>query len=161
MRTTRFLCLSASLGFLLFGCAGPTIPDKKFAIETLKVDPETARELVNVYRRAHGLSAVTVDTTLQKVAQTQANAMASAGLLSHEVEGSLSKRLDRARVPQGAAVENVSAGYDSLPRVFAGWQHSPSHNANLLDPAMHRMGIASAYGEGTRFKTFWALVMTD
>ncbi len=53
-------------------------------------------------------------------AQAQADAMAKAGKLSHEVQGSLTERLDRAGYQKSAAVENVSAGYDTMAEVFSG-----------------------------------------
>jgi uncharacterized protein YkwD len=44
---------------------------------------------------------------------------------------------------------------------MAGWRRSPGHNANLLDPQMRRMGVATAYAPGTRYKVYWALVMSN
>ncbi len=49
----------------------------------------------------------------------------------------------------------------ALCLAIAGWQHSPEHNANLLDAKMRRMGIAAANAPGSRFKLYWALDMTD
>ncbi|MGI3898985.1 MAG: CAP domain-containing protein [Janthinobacterium lividum] len=62
---------------------------------------------------------------------------------------------------RGADAENVSAGYPSFDRALVGWQHSPGHNANLLYRPIRRIGIAASSAPGTRYKTFWALVMTD
>ncbi len=87
--------------------------------------------------------------------------MAAQDQLSHEVEGTLRKRLDAAKLGQRTAVENVSAGYFALADVMAGWRHSPGHNANLLDPHMRRLGVATAYAPGTRYKVYWALIMSD
>jgi len=42
-----------------------------------------------------------------------------------------------------------------------GWERSPRHNDNLLYRPIRRIGIAAASAPGTRYKTFWALVMTD
>jgi uncharacterized protein YkwD len=104
---------------------------------------------------------VTLDSTLHRVAQNQADAMARADLLSHSVDGALPGRLAREGAEPRAMVENVSAGYGNLSGAIAGWRHSPAHNANLLFGPVRRMGIAAASAPGTRFKTFWALVMTD
>ena len=87
--------------------------------------------------------------------------MAGKNNLSHDVAGSLDHRLDAAHHAKGYAVENVSAGYATADAAVAGWQRSAAHNANLLYRPMRRMGIAAADAPGTRFKTFWALVMTD
>jgi uncharacterized protein YkwD len=87
--------------------------------------------------------------------------MAAHDTLSHEVDGNLAHRLQVANLAQATAVENVSAGYFSLADVMGGWQRSPQHNANLLDAPMRRMGIATAYAPGTRYKVYWSLVMSN
>jgi uncharacterized protein YkwD len=87
--------------------------------------------------------------------------MASADKLSHDLRGSLPDRLNRAGFEKPAAVENVSAGYDTISEVFSGWRQSPSHNANMLAPGMRRMGIAAVYNPRSRYKVFWALVLAN
>ena len=104
---------------------------------------------------------MTIDPALMALAQSQANAMARANHLSHEIAGSLDHRLNASHHAKGYAVENVSAGYADADAALAGWQRSPGHNANLLDGKMRRMGIAAADAPGTRFGTYWALMMTD
>jgi uncharacterized protein YkwD len=86
--------------------------------------------------------------------------MARADRMSHEVNGTLMSRLD-GRLAHSAAVENVSAGYHTLAEAFSGWRDSPAHNKNMLNPAMRRMGIATAYAPGSKYKVYWALIMTD
>lgn len=162
----RWIFLVASL--LLTACAEKQLhplssemtPGER-AASKVRVDPAAAADTISQYRREHALSAVQPDPILQNFAQAQANAMAARDLLSHEVDGNLTRRLEAANLRQRTAVENVSAGYFSLPDVMAGWYRSPGHNANLLDPEMRRMGIATAYAPGTRYKVYWALVMTN
>jgi uncharacterized protein YkwD len=43
--------------------------------------------------------------------------------------------------------------------VLNGWQHSRSHNANLLLSDAEEIGIAVVYNPSTQFKTFWTLVL--
>jgi uncharacterized protein YkwD len=124
-------------------------------------DPIATAEAVSRYREAHGLSAVTPDPALQRIAQAQADAMAKQNLLSHELAGSLTQRFDAAHLAKATAVENVSAGYFTLGDVMNGWRKSPGHNANLLDPKMRKLGIATAYAPGTRYLVFWALDMSN
>ena len=138
----------------------PTEPPLR-PVAKLGVDPAAAREIISAYRAAHGLAPVTLDPALVRVAQAQAETMAAHNQLSHEVAGGLSKRLDAAHLPKGYAVENVSAGYHGTSDVIAGWERSPGHDANLRDAHMRRMGFAAAAAPGTRYGTFWALVMTD
>ncbi len=127
----------------------------------MPVDQGQASGLVSDYRKQHGLAAVASDAALRQVAQAQADAMASANLLSHTVAGSLPERLAVVKRSRGASTENVSAGYSDLAAALAGWRRSPPHNANLLYGPMRRIGVAAASAPGTRYKTYWALVMTD
>jgi len=152
----RAIFVAASL--LFAACAEKQVPPPPSKVH---VDPAAAAGTISQYRREHALSAVQPDPILQKFVQTQATAMAARDLLSHEVDGNLTRRLEAANLRQKTAAENVSAGYFSLPDVMAGWRRSPDHNANLLDPPMHRIGIATAYAPGTRYKVYWALVMSD
>lgn len=152
----------AALALALTGCnaapPGLTIPA---AVEGVTVDLAAAQSQVSTYRHAHGLPPVTIDSELVTMAQRQAEAMASAGRLSHDIDGNLVARLAAAGRRPGAAVENVAAGYESMGAALTGWQHSAMHNANLLDPQMRRLGIAAALAPTTRYKRFWALVMTQ
>jgi len=126
-----------------------------------RVETVAARDLISIYRRNNGLSAVSLDPLLLTKAQEQADAMAAANSMSHEVRGSLQARLDGAGLQHSTAVENISAGYHTLADAISGWRNSPHHNDNLLNGKMRRMGIASAYAPGTKYKVFWALVMSD
>ena len=167
-KSNRAIVLAACL--LLTACAehaapppAPPIPmtGRERAASEVHVDPAAAAVMISKYREAHGLSAVRPDPALQKLAQAQADTMAAHNILSHDIDGTLTQRFDAAHLAQDAAVENVSAGYFSLPAVVEGWRKSPPHNANLLSPAMRHLGIATAYAPGTRYKVYWALDMSN
>ncbi len=130
-------------------------------IGPVAVDVDAARRMIASYREAHGLGPVDLDPALVRVARRQADSMARANRLSHAVAGDLSARLAAEGLRRRAEAENVSAGYPSFERALLGWEHSPRHNDNLLYRPIHRIGIAAASAPGTRYKTFWALVMTD
>ena len=159
------LLLIVGTTLALAGCADTPILGasvaEHHATDPVVVDEGKAAAWVSAYRASHSLTPVTVDPALQRVAQAQASAMASANLLSHEVDGPLPRRLGHIGRERRAAVENVSAGYATMDAALGGWQRSPAHNANLLFAPMRRVGIAAAAAPGTRYKTFWALVMTD
>ena len=162
---TRLVPILA-LATALAGCLNSETPELPATAEhhlsvVVRLDPDEVKSRISAYRETHHLSDVTIDPALMALAQSQANAMAQADHLSHEVDGSLDHRLNAAHHAKGYAVENVSAGYATADAALAGWQRSPGHNANLLDGKMRRMGIAAADAPGTRFKTFWALMMTD
>lgn len=159
----RLILLAAVLP--LAGCLTSETPEAPITEPhpsvVIRLDPDDVQARITAYRRAHDLSPVTIDPGLMVLAQAQASAMASANHLSHEISGTLDHRLNAAHHPKGYAIENVSAGYADADAALLGWQRSPGHNANLLDTHMHRMGIAAADAPGTRFKTYWALMMTD
>lgn len=160
------LALLALPAAALAACVGgdDPLPPAALAPQTsvvVRLDPDELRQRLCAYRAEHHLPSLVIDPGLTALAQAQANAMAGANHLSHELAGSLDHRLNAAHHAKGYAVENVSAGYATADAALAGWQRSPGHNANLLDGHMRRMGIAVASAPGTRFKTFWALMMTD
>lgn len=134
---------------------------RSLASADAKVDPAAAQAMISQYRENHGLGPVAVDPLLETAAMTQSRAMAAANKLDHEVRGSLDSRLKTAGSPAGLAVENVSAGYHTLAEAFSGWRDSAPHNKNMLAKGVRRMGIATAYAPGTKYKVFWTLVMTD
>ena len=167
MPALQCLSLLASLG--LAGCtdlaerrpSGDATVSRSLAASSARVDPVAARDLISIYRRNNGLGTISVDPALQRAAEAQAQAMAAADSASHDVRGSLKSRLAEAGVAPAVAVENVSAGYHTLADAFSGWRGSKPHNANMLNPAVRRIGIATAYAPGTKYKVFWALVLAN
>ena len=125
------------------------------------LDENAAREMISLYRKNNGRSEVACDPALQKAAQFQANAMAEAGRLDHNVKGGFLKRIAVTGRGKRYAVENVSAGYKSFEAALDGWRRSKLHNDNLLEPHVRRMGIATAYAPDARYKVFWALIMSE
>ncbi|MFV0280654.1 MAG: CAP domain-containing protein [Rhodoblastus sp.] len=176
-RTSRPSALHPALAFVLAlplalaGCADAPAPMprasqepamyRSLAASGAVVDAEAARAMISLYRANKGLGALTIDSGLQAAAQAQARAMAADGRISHDSHGSLTRRLNAAGYGGNNAVENVSAGYHTLAEAFSGWRDSPPHNANMLARGMKRMGIATAYAPGAKYKVFWALVLTD
>jgi len=125
------------------------------------VDAEAARDMISLYRRNNGLGALALEEKLQDAAQAQATEMARRGSLDQHARGSLGSRLAAAGAPSGVAVENVSAGYHTLAEAFSGWRQSAPHNARMLDARARRMGLATAYAPGAKYKVFWVLILTD
>ncbi|MBI1980015.1 MAG: CAP domain-containing protein [Methylocystis sp.] len=132
---------------------------RSLATAGARVDTVAARDMISLYRRNSGLGALTLDEGLQRVAEAQARDMAQSGDLA--ARGELGDRLAGAGVQTPAAVENVSAGYRTLAEAFSGWRDSAPHNARMLDKRVRRMGIATAYAPGAKYKVYWALVLAD
>jgi uncharacterized protein YkwD len=167
-RSLRLVGL-ASLVVALAACgaapariAAPAEPAfyNKLNAASVKVDSSAARDMISLYRANNGASALIVDPALTRAAQAQADAMAREGQVTHG-RTPLGARLKQHGVDPGSAAENVSAGYYTLAEAFSGWRDSRPHNANMLKKDMRRMGIATAFAPGTKYKVYWALVMTD
>jgi len=113
--------------------------------------------MISQYRREHGLPAVKADAKLTAVAVRQAQAMAAAGVLDHDVAGSFASRIAGANT--NSAAENIAAGTKTWADTLRIWKASPGHNANLLRADADSLGVAVAYNENTRYKAYWAMVI--
>ena len=166
VRTGAGLVAAAALA-LLCACSGerelPTGEPsfyRSMATSDAQVDAATAASMISGYRTNNGLTAVTVDPALMKMAEAQAQAMASRDKLDHDVLRTFHERLKQGYRARTAA-ENVGAGYHTLAEAFSGWRDSPPHRANMLLSGATRMGIAAAYSPKSKFKVFWALILAE
>ncbi|WP_309500542.1 CAP domain-containing protein [Streptomyces shenzhenensis] len=103
-------------------------------------------ELVNAERGKVGCSALTLNTTLSKVAQAHSEDMALHQNMSHSGSDGSSPgdRLTDAGYAWSAYGENVAYGYASPEQVMAGWMASPGHKANILNCAFKEIGVGLA-----------------
>jgi uncharacterized protein YkwD len=114
---------------------------------------------ISAYRRAHGLSAVRMDSRLSAVALRQAKAMASSGTISHSAGGSFSSRV--APLRKSRAAENIAAGFLSFSETLKQWEDSAGHRENLLMAGARKVGVASVANAKSPYRMFWAMVITD
>src|SRR5258708_4392636 len=128
------------------------------AIAATLAHADDMADAISKYRQEHGLSTVKTDPELTKVAERQAKAMAAAGIMDHSVAGSFASRISGAH-PTGVAAENIAAGTKTWDQTFKMWQNSWGHNANLLQSKADSVGVAVAHNDGTRYKTYWAMVI--
>jgi len=115
--------------------------------------------MISQYRRAHGLPAVGTDAQLTGIAQRQAHAMATSGVMDHSVAGPFATRVAAANA--SSAAENIAAGTKTWSDTLRLWKASSGHNANLLLPGATSVGVAVAYNGQTRYKSFWAMVIAN
>ncbi|MDP4021658.1 CAP domain-containing protein [Methylobacterium sp. NEAU 140] len=159
----RLAALAALAGTALLGACTTEAPRTTGALpslylplanDTAHIDVEAARDMISAYRRNRGAAPLAVDPDLQRLAEAEAAAMAAADRPSRAqtVKAAVS-HLGYADV--GA---NLSAGYHTLAEAFSGWRESPPHDATMLDPKATRMGIATAYAPGSKYKVYWALL---
>jgi uncharacterized protein YkwD len=114
----------------------------------------TPAEMISDYRLKHGEGRVKIDTTLNRIARDQAEAMAAKDTLDHSVLGSFSKRA--AAAGSERAAENIAYGYDNFPKTLDQWIASSEHRRNLLMHGAERVGIASAKSSATG-RMYWAM----
>ena len=153
---------------LLCGCIGNRdVPAaepsfyRSLATKDAEVDASMAASMISGYRTNNGLTPVTIDPELMKLAEAQAQAMASRDTLSHDVARSFHDRLKGGGYRAHTAAENVGAGYHTLAQAFSGWRDSPPHRDNMLLKGATRMGIAAAYAPKSKYKVFWALILAE
>lgn len=124
-----------------------------------ELDANAAQSMISGYRQNNGLTTVSLDPELMRLAQAQARAMASRDKLDHNVNGAFPDRMRKAGYDARAAAENISAGYHTIAEAFSGWRDSAPHRANMLLKGATRMGIAAVYAPGSKYKVFWSLIL--
>jgi uncharacterized protein YkwD len=155
----------ALLAALILAFAGmasaPTGGEAAATVTALKVDAAAAARIISDYRAKKGLPPVKVEARLVKMATVHAEKMATTDRLDHVLpgEGSFGQRINAANYEAAFAAENIGAGYDTLAEAMAGWETSPAHNANLLQPNVTEIGIALYSTSVGQYHTYWALVL--
>jgi len=160
-----FLCL-ASIG--LGACvltsdrdppAGQPTFYRSLASPGASLDAAAAQSMISGYRQNNGLSGVTLDPALMRLAEEQARTMAARDKMDHSVAGAFGERIRKSGFNAKMAAENIGAGYHTLAEAFSGWRDSPSHRANMLKNGATHMGIAAVYAPHSKYKVFWSLVL--
>src|SRR2546425_12109699 len=120
-----WVCLGARLATiavpaLLCACADerdlPAEPSfyASLATKAAQVDATMAASMISGYRTNNGLTAVTLDPELMKLAEAQAQAMASRDTLSHDVARSFHDRLRGGGYRAPTPAENGGARHPTL-----------------------------------------------
>ncbi|HEV3228332.1 MAG TPA: CAP domain-containing protein [Solirubrobacteraceae bacterium] len=109
--------------------------------------------LINLERAKAGLRPLTVDGTLQSVAQAKSADMVARDYFDHTSPDGVTasdRVLNSGYVPQGASYaigENIAFGTMDLgtpAKIVQAWMESPGHRENILDPAYRQTGIGVA-----------------
>jgi uncharacterized protein YkwD len=149
----------------LCACADNYVPKgepsfyRNLAQPGAELDAAAAASMISGYRSNNGLSAVTLDPELMRLAQAQAEVMAQKDKLDHSAGKPFVVRLKAAGYRADAAAENISAGYHTLAEAFSGWRDSAPHRENMLLKGATRMGIAAIYTPRSKYKVYWALIL--
>ena len=126
-----------------------------------ELDLEKARQLINTYRKQHGLRPLILNPALTEAAKLHARDLAKWDRISHYGSDGSNPwdRVKRVGYRAKVAAENVGTGQASVEEVMKGWEASPGHNKNLLLRDAEHMGIALVQDPRTEFKTFWTLLV--
>ena len=154
VKTLRFAVMAAA-ALILAGCV-PS-PTKFTGNVPVRDVSHEAVGLINQFRASNGLPPVIVDTALVEAARYQAVAMASANVLSHEIGGDFTTRMNSAGFYYANASENVGAGHSSVEDAINAWIRSPHHHDNMLMKDATRIGMVVADAPNSRYRNYWAL----
>jgi len=162
-----FICGALLCAVMLAGCADNNPPTgqpsfyRSLATSDAVLDVNAAQSMISGYRTNNGLGPVIIDPELMRLASEQAHAMAARDKLDHAVARPFDERIKNSKFDASVAVENISAGYDTLAEAFSGWRDSPQHRANMLNSRVTRMGIAAVYTPQSKYKIYWALILAE
>ena len=153
--TTLRLAVLVVTALILAACASS--PTKLSGNVPVKDVSHEAVGLINQFRASNGLPPVIVDSSLVEAARYQAVAMASANVLSHEIGGDFTSRMNSAGFYYANAAENVGAGHSSVEDAINAWIRSPHHHDNMLMKDATRIGMVVADAPNSRYRNYWAL----
>ena len=114
-------------------------------------------DLTNAFRREQGLAEVKVNDRLDATAKAFAAFMAKELKYGHEADGKTpSDRATASRYDYALVLENIAYQFQSDgisteqlgTDLTVGWQNSPGHRKNMLDPDVTETGVAIARSEG-------------
>lgn len=105
-------------------------------------EQEVAR-LVNEIRRSRGLSPLTLDWQLSRVARYKSQDMKDKGYFSHTspTYGSPFNMMKSFGITYKTAGENIAKGYSTPAAVVDAWMNSPGHRANILNSSFTHIGV--------------------
>ena len=131
----------------------------------VQTQSEYAREvlnLVNKERTSRGLSALSLDEGLSKVAQNHSKDMAENNYFSHTNLAGESPfdRLKKGQISYRTAGENIAAGQKTPEAVVNSWMNSEGHRKNILNASFNKMGLGYVTAN-SGYKTYWTQVFTD
>ena len=128
------------------GCADTYVPKtepsfyRNLAQPGAELDAAAAASMISGYRANNGLSPVTLDPELMRLAQAQAEVMARRDKLDHGAGKPFEQRLKTSGYDAKRAAENISAGYHTLAEAFSGWRRFKSAPRQYAPGGCHPYG---------------------
>ena len=112
---------------------------------------------LNALRAKSGLGPVVADPALVGVASRQVQAMAAHDVLSHEVGGDFTTRVNAAGFVHAAVAENVGAGHPTVESAINAWLASPHHRENMLLKNASGVAVVRIDAPQSHYQSYWAL----
>ena len=156
----RLLTLVLAIGWVLLPAATSAQAAERRTVGDRSTDLADAVERLisrtNAFRHQEGRPPVAPNPQLTTAAQDFATFMAHTGQLSHTADGQTPEARAKAHgydpclIAENIASQQNLVGFTAevlAQGFFQGWQHSPSHRENLLDPAATETGVGVAQSE--------------
>lgn len=111
--------------------------------------------LTNQERAKYGLSPLSFNWQLGRVARYKSNDMRDKNYFSHTspTYGSPFTMIKNFGISYTAAGENIAMGQKTAWEVVQGWMNSPGHRANILNTNFTQIGVG--YSKSSSGKTYW------
>lgn len=158
--------LAFTLGALAFVPPAQALTNCSVSGDDAAVDTQESQmlALINDYRAANGLNALSLDANVTRAAAWFSRDMATNNYFPGNHVDLLGRDIGT-RLRQCGAVftgwaENIAAGNASAAATFEQWRKSPGHNAAMLRPEVNRAGIGRALNEASTYDWYWTLDLT-
>jgi uncharacterized protein YkwD/uncharacterized protein YraI len=119
--------------------------------------------LINDYRAASGLRALSLSSSLSAAAAFHSVDMAANGYLAHTLLDGTTVEQNMANFGYegGTHGENIAAGTQTAAEAMQTWQGSAEHNANMLNASFGAIGIGRAYDPNSQYGWYWTTIFGD
>ncbi|MFQ5380134.1 MAG: CAP domain-containing protein [Dehalococcoidia bacterium] len=135
--------------------AGPCV-----AVPSIDSEEQAFLGLINSYRAANGLGALSISATLSRSAQWKSEDMGANNYFAHDDVPSgrtWAQRIRDCGYTYSTFIgENLAAGMSSAQSAFDAWKASPGHDANMLNPNYAAIGIGRAYSPSSTYGWYWS-----
>lgn len=134
-------------------------PGQKLNIPTKSTEETTTEQeilkLVNAERSKQGLSPLTLNWELSRVAKFKSEDMRDNNYFSHTspTYGSPFEMMKSFGISYKSAGENIAAGQKTSQEVMNNWMNSSGHKANILSKNYTQLGVGKATGGS--YETYW------
>lgn len=119
--------------------------------------------LINQYRNQNGLPSLVSQTGSESASEWMSRDMGYKNYFSHidSMGRNPGQRMNSRGYYPNAWGENIAAGQSSADGTFTLWKNSPGHNANMLSPSFHTIGIGRFYNAYSTYKWYWTTDFGD